>query len=88
MVIRFIKQLNALLAEAEFDRWIEGRCGSFYEQAERSAASLRFRQASTFACCLVGYFEGPRQSTGHRLALCGQLEPADLPGRAARRSDA
>jgi hypothetical protein len=28
------RQLNALLAEAEFDLWIEARCRPFYEQEE------------------------------------------------------
>jgi transposase len=30
----FYQKLNALLAEAGFDRWIEGRCRAFYEQQE------------------------------------------------------
>ena len=51
----FYQRLNALLAEANFDRWIEARCGSITPRT-RHAASRAFRRASTFAS-LVGYFE-------------------------------
>jgi len=53
----FYKALNRLLAEADFDRWIEKRCEAFYEQVETRG------QRSTppgiyFRMLLVGYFEG------------------------------
>jgi hypothetical protein len=31
----FYQKLNALLAEAGFDRWAESRCANYYEQAEK-----------------------------------------------------
>ena len=31
----FYRKLNELLAEAGFDRWIEGRCEPFYEAADQ-----------------------------------------------------
>lgn len=53
----FYKRLNALLAEAEFDRWIEGRCQQYYNQQEkRGQPSLP--PGVYFRMLLVGYFEG------------------------------
>ena len=53
----FYKLLNELVAEAEFDRWIERRCKRYYEQEEergrRSIASGVYLRM-----LLVGYFEG------------------------------
>ncbi len=48
----FYVKLNALLREAGFDAWIEGRCRPYYEQRERRGRpSLNFRRACTSACC-------------------------------------
>jgi transposase len=52
----FYRKLNELLAEAEFDRWIEGRCRQYYATDEKR------RQPSLppgvyFRMLLVGYFE-------------------------------
>ena len=53
----FYKKLNALLAEAEFDRWIENRCQRYYAQEEkRGQPSLP--PGVYFRMLLVGYFEG------------------------------
>ena len=53
----FYRQLNALLAEADFDRWIEDRCRPYYEQEEtRGQPSLP--PGVYFRMLLVGYFEG------------------------------
>ena len=53
----FYQKLNALLAEAEFDRWIERRCQPYYEQAEqRGQPSIP--PGVYFRMLLVGYFEG------------------------------
>lgn len=53
----FYQQLNALLAEAEFDRWVEGRCARYYEQEEqRGQPSIP--PGVYFRMLLVGYFEG------------------------------
>jgi transposase len=52
----FYQQLNSLLAEADFDRWIEGRCRQFYEQVEtRGQPSIA--PGVYFRMLLVGYFE-------------------------------
>jgi transposase len=53
----FYQKLNALLAEADFDRWIERRCVGCYEQDEkRGQPSLP--PGVYFRMLLVGYFEG------------------------------
>jgi transposase len=53
----FYQKLNALLAEADFDRWIERRCVGYYEQQEkRGQPSLP--PGVYFRMLLVGYFEG------------------------------
>jgi transposase len=53
----FYAQLNRLLAEADFDRWIERRCRWYYEQEEkRGRPSLP--PGIYFRMLLVGYFEG------------------------------
>ena len=53
----FYQKLNALLAEAEFDRWIEGRCRRYYEQKEqRGKPSIP--PGVYFRMLLIGYFEG------------------------------
>ena len=53
----FYQKLNALLAEADFDRWIERRCQQYYEHEEkRGQPSLP--PGVYFRMLLVGYFEG------------------------------
>jgi transposase len=53
----FYRQLNALLAEADFDRWIERRCERYYATEEkRGQPSLP--PGVYFRMLLVGYFEG------------------------------
>ena len=53
----FYQKLNALLADAGFDRWIETRCRLFYEQDEtRGKPSIP--PGVYFRMLLVGYFEG------------------------------
>ena len=52
----FYKKLNELLAEAEFDRWIERRCQQYYEQEDpRGRPSTP--PGVYFRMLLVGYFE-------------------------------
>ena len=36
----FYKKLNELLADAEFDRWIERRCEQYYEADPRGRPSM------------------------------------------------
>jgi transposase len=53
----FYQRLNALLAEAKFDAWIEGRCRQYYETDEtRGRPSIA--PGVYFRMLLVGYFEG------------------------------
>jgi transposase len=53
----FYQRLNALLAEADFDHWIEARCAAYYEQGEtRGQPSVP--PGVYFRMLLVGYFEG------------------------------
>ena len=53
----FYKKLNELLAEAEFDRWIERRCQQYYATEEhRGQPSIP--PGVYFRMLLVGYFEG------------------------------
>jgi hypothetical protein len=53
----FYVQLNRLLVEANFDRWIERRCQRYYEHEEkRGRPSLA--PGVYFRMLLVGYFEG------------------------------
>jgi len=53
----FYQALNRLLADADFDRWIERRCARYYEQQEkRGQPSLP--PGVFFRMLLVGYFEG------------------------------
>ena len=52
----FYLKLNALLVEADFDRWIEGRCQPYYAQDEtRGQPSIP--PGVYFRMLLVGYFE-------------------------------
>ena len=51
----FYKKLNELLADAEFDRWIERRCEQYYEADPRGRPSMP--PSVYFRMLLVGYFE-------------------------------
>ena len=53
----FYRLLNRLLAEANFDRWIEGRCEPYYEQEEKRGRRS-IPPGVYFRMLLVGYFEG------------------------------
>ena len=53
----FYQKLNALLAEAGFDRWIERRCRRYYEQDEKRGRPS-IPPGVYFRMLLVGYFEG------------------------------
>ena len=53
----FYRKLNELLAQAGFDRWIEGRCERYYAtQEKRGQPSIP--PGVYFRMLLVGYFEG------------------------------
>ena len=53
----FYQRLNALLAEADFDHWIERRCQRYYEQEEKRGQPS-IPPGVYFRMLLVGYFEG------------------------------
>ena len=53
----FYQRLNWLLAEADFDRWIEKRCQRYYEQDEKRGQPS-IPPGVYFRMLLVGYFEG------------------------------
>jgi transposase len=53
----FYRKLNELLAEANFDRWIERRCERYYEQVE-NRGQRSIPPGVYFRMLLVGYFEG------------------------------
>lgn len=59
----FYRQLNGLLAEAEFDRWIEARCRPFYEQ-EETRGKPSIPPGVYFRMLLVGYFEDIESQRG------------------------
>lgn len=50
------QKLNRLLAEAEFDRWIEKRCWQYYEQTEKRGQPS-IPPDVYFRMLFVGYFE-------------------------------
>lgn len=52
----FYEKLNALLAEAEFDSWVENRCRAYYEQEEKRGQPS-IPPGVYFRMLLVGYFE-------------------------------
>jgi transposase len=59
----FYKKLNELLAEAEFDRWVERRCRQYYATEEtRGQPSLP--PGVYFRMLLIGYFEGIASQRG------------------------
>jgi transposase len=53
----FYRKLNQLLAEADFDRWIEKRCRQYYEREEKRGQPS-IPPGVYFRMLLVGYFEG------------------------------
>jgi transposase len=52
----FYQKLNSLLAEAQFDRWIERRCQPYYE-TEETRGKPSIPPGVYFRMLLVGYFE-------------------------------
>ncbi len=53
----FYQRLNGLLAEAQFDHWIEARCQPYYADP-REPGRLSIPPGVFFRMLLVGYFEG------------------------------
>ena len=63
----FYQKLNALLAEAGFDRWIEGRCQPYY--ARREARPALDPAGRVLPHAAGGLLRRDRQPAGHRLAV-------------------
>jgi transposase len=59
----FYQKLNELLAEADFDRWIEKRCQRFYATEEKRGQPS-IPPGVYFRMLLVGYFEGIESQRG------------------------
>ena len=53
----FYEKLNTLLAEAQFDCWVEKRCQPYYEQEEKRGQPS-IPPGVYFRMLLIGYFEG------------------------------
>ena len=53
----FYQKLNELLADAGFDRWIEGRCQRYYATEEKRGQPS-IPPGVYFRMLLIGYFEG------------------------------
>jgi hypothetical protein len=53
----FYERLNGLLKEADFDRWVEDLCRSYYEEEERRGRPS-LPPGMFFRMLFVGYFEG------------------------------
>src|SRR4051794_24355620 len=53
----FYRKLNELLAEAQFDHWIERRCQQFYNHREKRGQPS-IPPGVYFRMLLIGYFEG------------------------------
>ena len=59
----FYQKLNAVLAEAKFDAWVEKRCEPYYEPSKtRGRPSIP--PGIYFRMILVGYFEGIESQRG------------------------
>jgi len=56
----FYDKLNALLAEAGFDRWVEARCRAYYAEQGRPGIP----PGVYFRMLLIGYFEGLESQRG------------------------
>lgn len=59
----FYRKLNQLLAEAEFDRWIESRCQGYYATEEKRGQPS-IPPGVYFRMLFVGYFEGIESQRG------------------------
>src|SRR5919205_3032210 len=57
----FYRKLNALLAEAGFDRWVEERCAAYYAEG---LGRPSIPPGVYFRMIFVGYFEGIASQRG------------------------
>src|SRR5271157_5690169 len=75
----FYRKLNALLAEAEFDRWIERRCERYYASEEKRGQPS-IPPGVYFRMLLVGYFEGIDSQRGIAWRCADSLSLRDFLG--------
>ena len=80
----FYERLNQLLAEADFDRWIEQPLPASITRPTSSAGRPSIPPGVYFRMLLVGYFEGIDSQRGIAWRCADSLEPAAIPR--ARRS--
>jgi transposase len=75
----FYRKLNELLAEAEFDRWIERRCQPYYETEEKRGQPS-IPPGVYFRMLLIGYFEGLDSQRGIAWRCADSRSLADFLG--------
>jgi transposase len=75
----FYRKLNELLAEAEFDRWIERRCERYYETEEKRGQPS-IPPGVYFRMLLIGYFEGLDSQRGIAWRCADSRSLADFLG--------
>jgi transposase len=75
----FYQALNRLLAEADFDRWVETRCAGYYEQEEKRGQPS-IPPGIYFRMLLVGYFEGIDSQRGIAWRCADSLALRDFLG--------
>lgn len=75
----FYRRLNELLAEAEFDRWIERRCQRYYETEEKRGQPS-IPPGVYFRMLLIGYFEGIDSQRGIAWRCADSRSLADFLG--------
>jgi transposase len=75
----FYERLNQLLAEADFDSWIEGRCREHYA-ADGSSGRPSIPPGVYFRMLLVGYFEGIDSQRGIAWRCADSLGLRRFPG--------
>src|SRR6478735_8414892 len=75
----FYERLNQLLAEADFDTWIEGRCREHYA-ADGSSGRPSIPPGVYFRMLLVGYFEGIDSQRGIAWRCADSLSLRDFLG--------
>ena len=81
----FYRKLNALLAEAQFDDWLEELCRPYYAE---TMGRQSIPPGVYFRMLLVGYFEGIDSQRGIAWRCSDSLSLRRVPGRAAERGDA
>ncbi len=74
----FYRKLNALLAKAGFDAWLEKLCAPYY--ADKMGLQLSIPPGVYFRMILVGYFEGIGSQRGIAWRCCDSRSLAEFLG--------